>query len=288
MLRGLLAAEGRPLGRRHISTLMRRMGIEALYRRPRTTKPERRRGAGLRPDATRSIRIFCAACRWIGRTKSGRWTSPTFRWPRASSISPSCSTGQPVACWRDACRSRWRRRSASKRWRTRWPSTAPGRFSTPIRAAILPARRSLACWRSPFGVRRSCCLQRPRRKAGIGKTPHPTVEDHRGRLRQEYGVLKLDQVKLMKELEQVNVGLRRAPPNERVCPDHRSLALGSRLGKRLLACCRWVLFCASKRGSKLADVAIEPRKILLQLAGHRDDTAGNVAHFFGPLEAQRR
>ena len=60
-LRTMLAAEGRPLGRRHISTLMRRMGIEALYRRRRTTKPERRRGAGLRPDATRSIRIFCAA-----------------------------------------------------------------------------------------------------------------------------------------------------------------------------------------------------------------------------------
>jgi len=40
MLRGLLAAEGCKIGRRHVKTLMRRMGIEALYRRPRTTKPE--------------------------------------------------------------------------------------------------------------------------------------------------------------------------------------------------------------------------------------------------------
>jgi putative transposase len=40
MLRGLLAAEGNKIGRRHVKTLMRRMGIEALYRRPRTTKPE--------------------------------------------------------------------------------------------------------------------------------------------------------------------------------------------------------------------------------------------------------
>ena len=40
MLRALLAAEGSKVGRRHIVTLMRRMGIEALYRRPRTTKPE--------------------------------------------------------------------------------------------------------------------------------------------------------------------------------------------------------------------------------------------------------
>jgi putative transposase len=40
MLKGLLAAEGSQVGRRHVKTLMRRMGIEALYRRPRTTKPE--------------------------------------------------------------------------------------------------------------------------------------------------------------------------------------------------------------------------------------------------------
>jgi putative transposase len=40
MLKGLLAAEGSQIGRRHVKTLMRRMGMEALYRRPRTTKPE--------------------------------------------------------------------------------------------------------------------------------------------------------------------------------------------------------------------------------------------------------
>jgi putative transposase len=40
MLQGLLAAEGCKIGRRHVKTLMRRLGIEALYRRPRTTKPE--------------------------------------------------------------------------------------------------------------------------------------------------------------------------------------------------------------------------------------------------------
>ena len=40
MLRGLLALQGVKIGRRHVKTLMKRMGIEALYRRPRTTKPE--------------------------------------------------------------------------------------------------------------------------------------------------------------------------------------------------------------------------------------------------------
>jgi putative transposase len=40
MLRDFLSADGCQIGRRHVKTLMRRMGIEALYRRPRTTKPE--------------------------------------------------------------------------------------------------------------------------------------------------------------------------------------------------------------------------------------------------------
>ena len=40
MLRRLLAIDGSKIGRRHVKTLMKRMGIEALYRRPRTTKPE--------------------------------------------------------------------------------------------------------------------------------------------------------------------------------------------------------------------------------------------------------
>jgi len=40
MLRRLLAADGSKVGRRHVKTMMDRMGLEALYRRPRTTKPE--------------------------------------------------------------------------------------------------------------------------------------------------------------------------------------------------------------------------------------------------------
>jgi putative transposase len=40
MLQGLLTGEGRKVGRLHVSTLMKRMGIEAIYRRPNTSKPE--------------------------------------------------------------------------------------------------------------------------------------------------------------------------------------------------------------------------------------------------------
>jgi putative transposase len=39
MLRAMLMNEGIAIGRTHVRALMRRMGIEALYRRPRTSKP---------------------------------------------------------------------------------------------------------------------------------------------------------------------------------------------------------------------------------------------------------
>jgi len=38
LLRDLLNAEGIAVGRKHVRTLMRRMGIEALYRKPRTSR----------------------------------------------------------------------------------------------------------------------------------------------------------------------------------------------------------------------------------------------------------
>ncbi len=40
MLRDLLNREGIEVGRRHVATLMKRMGIAALYRKPNTSKPE--------------------------------------------------------------------------------------------------------------------------------------------------------------------------------------------------------------------------------------------------------
>ena len=44
MLRDLLRQDGFEVGRKHVTTLMKRMGIEALYRKPRTTRrhPEHR------------------------------------------------------------------------------------------------------------------------------------------------------------------------------------------------------------------------------------------------------
>ena len=55
MLRDLLAQEGIKVGRKHVVTLMKRMGIEALYRKPRTTRnhPQHR----LYPYRLRGLRI---------------------------------------------------------------------------------------------------------------------------------------------------------------------------------------------------------------------------------------
>jgi putative transposase len=39
MLRDLLAGEGIKIGRLHVAALMKRMAIEAIYRRPNTSKP---------------------------------------------------------------------------------------------------------------------------------------------------------------------------------------------------------------------------------------------------------
>jgi putative transposase len=41
MLRDLLTSEGMAVGREHVRTLMRRMGITAIYRRPKTTRRHR-------------------------------------------------------------------------------------------------------------------------------------------------------------------------------------------------------------------------------------------------------
>src|SRR5882762_3903577 len=144
MLRGLLDAEGCKVGRRHVKTLMKRMGIEALYRHPRTTKPEP--GHQIYPYLLRGMEIVRPNQVWaMDITPAFAGAGSTSRWRVASSIWPLCSIGSAVACCRGVYRSRWRRRSASRRLRTLSLATASQRSSTRIRAASSPARHSLAC-----------------------------------------------------------------------------------------------------------------------------------------------
>ena len=129
--------EGVEIGRRHVATLMKRMGIEAIYRRPNTSKPAP--GHKIYPYLLRGAE---------GRAPEpclgdGHHLHPDAR--AASSISRRSSTSPAGGCSRIAFRSRWRRRSASRRWRRRWRSTASRRFSTRIRAASSPASSSRAC-----------------------------------------------------------------------------------------------------------------------------------------------
>jgi putative transposase len=62
MLRDLLAREGMHAGRRHIATLMRRMGIEALYRKPNTSK--KHPGHTVYPYLLRGLKIEQANHVW--------------------------------------------------------------------------------------------------------------------------------------------------------------------------------------------------------------------------------
>jgi len=55
LLRDLLRPEGFPVGRKHIGTLMKRMGIEALYRKPNTSR--RQRGDEIYPYLLRDLAI---------------------------------------------------------------------------------------------------------------------------------------------------------------------------------------------------------------------------------------
>ncbi|WP_432806825.1 IS3 family transposase [Methylocystis echinoides] len=55
MLRDLLRREGLATGRRHVATLMKRMGIEAIYRRPNTSKPAP--GHKIYPYLLRGVKI---------------------------------------------------------------------------------------------------------------------------------------------------------------------------------------------------------------------------------------
>ena len=105
MLRDFLEREGVAVGRRHVATLMRRMGIEAIYRRRNSSKPAP--GHKIYPYLLRGVKVERPI-------ESGRRTSPISRWRAASSISSPSSTGSLGACSPIACRSRWIRPFASK------------------------------------------------------------------------------------------------------------------------------------------------------------------------------
>ena len=77
MRRDMLNQAGVNAGRKHVGRLMRKMGVEALYRKP---KPQN----GIR--SIRFIRIYSGGCRLPGLIRYGRWILCISRWPGGSSI----------------------------------------------------------------------------------------------------------------------------------------------------------------------------------------------------------
>ena len=108
MLQGLLSADGCEIGRRHVKTLMQRMGIEALYRRPRTTKPEP--GHKIYPYLLRGMEITrpnlpTTALRSAWTAKGLGGTTSSSSGSGAASNMRRCICGHTTASARPALRS---------------------------------------------------------------------------------------------------------------------------------------------------------------------------------------
>ena len=136
MLRGLLAAERSKVGRRHITTFMQRMGIEAIYRRPNTSKPAP--GHCIYPYLLRGLpinrpnHIWATDISYISMARGFVYLTAVMDW----------FTRRILAC---DCRTRWRLRPASMLSKKPSQNTAACKSSTPIRAASSPVPNSPAC-----------------------------------------------------------------------------------------------------------------------------------------------
>ena len=127
MMRDLLRGEGIAIGRELVATMMRRMGIEALYRRPNTSKPTD--GHKIYPYLLRNLaverpnQVWAMDITYIPMARGFVYLAAVVDW-----FSRRARRGR--------CRSPWRSSSASTRSRRRWPDTADRRSSIPIRAVV--------------------------------------------------------------------------------------------------------------------------------------------------------
>src|SRR3954465_4856977 len=100
MLRDLLRGEGVAIGRDLVATLMRRMGIEALYRRPGTSAPAP--GHKVYPYLLRGLKV---------ERPNQVWAMDITYVPMAHAASSTWRrwwTGSADGCWPGDCRSRWK------------------------------------------------------------------------------------------------------------------------------------------------------------------------------------
>ena len=103
-----LQAQGHPVGRNKVRRLMRLMGLEAIYRRPNTSKPA--------PEH----RVYPYLLRGWKSTESIRYgapISPTCPWPRAFCTWWPSWTGTAGTCCPGGYPIPWTWISASKLWK---------------------------------------------------------------------------------------------------------------------------------------------------------------------------
>ena len=136
MLRDLLNQEGIDIGRLHVATLMKRIGIEALYRRPNTSKPAP--GHKIYPyllrrlAVTRPNQVWAMDITYVPMARGFVYLTAVVDWFSRRS-------------WPGGCRSPWTSHSASKPSRRPWLGTAGQRSSTAIRARSSPVTSSPEC-----------------------------------------------------------------------------------------------------------------------------------------------
>ncbi len=102
-----LCGQGHPVGRGKVRRLMRAMGLEAIYRRPNTSKPAP--GHRIYPYLLKGLEVN-------GSIRYGARTSPTYPWPRAFCTWWPSWTGTAGMSWPGGCPTPWTLISASKPW----------------------------------------------------------------------------------------------------------------------------------------------------------------------------
>ena len=139
-----LGRQGYQVNRKRVQRLMRTIGLTAIYRRPRTSKPAP--GHKIYPYLLRGMEITRPNS-FRGRMGCGHHLHPHGQ--RFSLPGPSAEgwTGLAGACWLGVFPTPWMLISASRHLGRRLAGGSP-RSSTPTKGASSPARVSLAFWSS--------------------------------------------------------------------------------------------------------------------------------------------
>ena len=148
-----LAREGVAVGRHRVRRLMRLLGLEAIYRKPRTSvaNPEHRVYPYLLRGLTieRPNQVWCADITYIPVQGGFLYLVAIMDWASRR--------------WRGGCPTRWTPSSAWRRWRRRWKATASGdlqhRSGQPVhqyRVHWIAGDRGRCSMDGPVGVWTTC------------------------------------------------------------------------------------------------------------------------------------